>query len=252
MAPIVDNRFMLEEFAICSKKMEQHCRKSNYEFLEAQFQERKNIIKGIPDFWQIAIYNHPVISAISERGQDVILKFLNDLRVEEYSADDMVGFRLCFQFDPNPFFTNEVLTKELLTLASGEKLTTSTEIQWNTMLDGTELQSVLKDSREIRSFLDWFMERDDSFVYIAERIRCDLWVNAFTYYMMSQEGEAVAMESKDFKTDDHLIVTAAMIEQEENRRAPNENKMEKNSSEPRRSQRLKSKPRINWKIWADF
>ncbi|XP_055627967.1 protein SET-like [Toxorhynchites rutilus septentrionalis] len=253
MPPNVDKRFVLEEFAICSRRIEQLYGKSNGQFLEAQFRERNNIIKSIPNFWQTVISNHPLISAISDAGEDVHLQFMNDLGVDEFSVGGVAGYRLHFHFDLNPFFADEVLTKEFITLTNGDNLTTSTDTQWNPMLEGTELQPSRKRFREIRTFLDWFMENDDSFIDIAKRIRSDLWVNAFTYYMISQNNGAVTVESNgDERGPDPQVVTMEPTKHEESRSIPEKEIVEKTSTRVRRSTRLQSKPRINWRIRASI
>jgi len=64
--------------------------------------------KGIPNFWLTALENlHPISETITDRDSEV-LAFLKDVRLEYLSKP---GFKLIFEFNENPFFTNKSLSK---------------------------------------------------------------------------------------------------------------------------------------------
>ncbi|CAN3360900.1 nucleosome assembly protein 1 [Diutina catenulata] len=64
--------------------------------------------KGIPGFWLTALENLTTVAeTITDRDSEV-LAHTKDIRMEYL---DTPGFKLIFEFNPNPFFTNEVLTK---------------------------------------------------------------------------------------------------------------------------------------------
>ncbi|KAG0267123.1 hypothetical protein DFQ27_009143 [Actinomortierella ambigua] len=63
---------------------------------------------GIPEFWLTALKSHPqFVDIITEKDEEA-LKSLVDIRLSYF---DQPGFRLEFEFTPNDFFTNTVLTK---------------------------------------------------------------------------------------------------------------------------------------------
>ncbi|KAF9166698.1 hypothetical protein DFQ26_007155 [Actinomortierella ambigua] len=63
---------------------------------------------GIPEFWLTALKSHPqFVDIITEKDEEA-LKSLVDIRLSYF---DQPGFRLEFEFSPNDFFTNTVLTK---------------------------------------------------------------------------------------------------------------------------------------------
>lgn len=65
-------------------------------------------VRGIPGFWLTALENLPTVSeTITERDSE-ILQELKDIRMEYL---DTPGFELIFEFNPNNFFSNQVLTK---------------------------------------------------------------------------------------------------------------------------------------------
>lgn len=79
---------------------------SNYDIADSEEQDQ-----GIPDFWLTAMANHDMIGEyVTERDADV-LSNLRDVRVVSLTGDDAGSFRLEFQFEKNPFFTNEMLEK---------------------------------------------------------------------------------------------------------------------------------------------
>ena len=65
-------------------------------------------ISGIPEFWLSAMKNQVSIAELITDRDEVALKHLTDIRMEYL---DKPGFRLIFEFAPNEFFTNKIITK---------------------------------------------------------------------------------------------------------------------------------------------
>ena len=63
--------------------------------------------------------NHPHISDILEEEEEECLHYLTKIDVEEFD-DIKSGYRINFYFDSNPYFENDVLTKEFHLGSSGE------------------------------------------------------------------------------------------------------------------------------------
>jgi nucleosome assembly protein 1-like 1 len=66
--------------------------------------------KGIPNFWVTAFQNHPAIGATFTDEDIEALSSLIDIRVSYFA--DKPGFKLDFEFGPNEYFVNTVLSKE--------------------------------------------------------------------------------------------------------------------------------------------
>ncbi|KAJ3343651.1 hypothetical protein HDU93_007532 [Gonapodya sp. JEL0774] len=66
-------------------------------------------VRGIPEFWLTALKNMPQINDMITERDEAALKSLIDIRVSY--LDNNPGFKLEFQFEPNEFFSEEVLTK---------------------------------------------------------------------------------------------------------------------------------------------
>ncbi|KAI8346097.1 hypothetical protein B0O80DRAFT_470108 [Mortierella sp. GBAus27b] len=65
-------------------------------------------IEGIPEFWLTALKSHPqFVDIITEKDEEA-LKHLVDIRLSYFEKP---GFRLDFEFSPNEFFGNTILTK---------------------------------------------------------------------------------------------------------------------------------------------
>ncbi|CAG8577570.1 6360_t:CDS:2 [Paraglomus brasilianum] len=65
-------------------------------------------VKGIPEFWLTALKNLYTISETITDRDEACLKHLIDIRMAYLEKP---GFRLDFEFEENPFFTNRILTK---------------------------------------------------------------------------------------------------------------------------------------------
>ncbi|KAF9273266.1 hypothetical protein BGZ68_001670 [Mortierella alpina] len=64
--------------------------------------------EGIPEFWLTVLKNHPQIDDLVTEKDAEALKHLVDIRMSYF---DKPGFRLDFEFSPNDFFSNTILTK---------------------------------------------------------------------------------------------------------------------------------------------
>ncbi|KAI4575124.1 hypothetical protein MJG53_003055 [Ovis ammon polii x Ovis aries] len=73
--------------------------------------EEKEDPKGIPEFWLTLFKNVDVLSDMVQEHDEPILKHLKDTKVKFSDAGQPMSFVLEFHFEPNEYFTNEVLTK---------------------------------------------------------------------------------------------------------------------------------------------
>lgn len=63
--------------------------------------------------------NNKKIADILDEDEEDALRYLNKLEVEEFE-DIKSGYRINLHFDENPYFENEVLTKEFHLGSTGE------------------------------------------------------------------------------------------------------------------------------------
>ncbi|KAI4165811.1 MAG: hypothetical protein LQ342_000754 [Letrouitia transgressa] len=63
---------------------------------------------GIPEFWLSAMKNQVSLAELITDRDEAALKLLTDVRMEYLEKP---GFRLIFEFAPNEFFTNKIVTK---------------------------------------------------------------------------------------------------------------------------------------------
>lgn len=71
--------------------------------------KEKNFDNGIEDFWLNVMVNSSLLNEYINDYDKPILKHLKDIQLVMF--DDPMSFQLKFVFEPNEFFTNEVLTK---------------------------------------------------------------------------------------------------------------------------------------------
>jgi len=75
-------------------------------------QKRREVLKGIPKFWPIALLSHPTVSMHAVHHQDqVALSYLEDVWLTR-DLKEKRCFTLEFYFKENPFFSDTVLKKE--------------------------------------------------------------------------------------------------------------------------------------------
>ncbi|XP_034349033.1 testis-specific Y-encoded protein 1-like [Arvicanthis niloticus] len=143
------------------------------------FQRRKTIIQGIPGFWAKAIMNHPQMSSIISSQDEDLLGYMLSLEVEYNPGLRM--YRMMFSFSENPYFRNDIVTKDYELSIIGYKESDSSTIEWigqaehgyaNCMQDTTRL-----------TFFNWFCaHKFPGSNRIAEIIMDDLWPNPLYYY----------------------------------------------------------------------
>ncbi|DAZ94263.1 TPA: hypothetical protein N0F65_011895 [Lagenidium giganteum] len=91
-------------------------------------------VKGIPGFWLRALMNHSLLEELIHERDLPAFEYLVDIRSSSHEDDN--GFKLEFEFAPNPFFENTVLTKEYDVAEASDagdavlRNITGTEIQW--------------------------------------------------------------------------------------------------------------------------
>ncbi|XP_015123834.1 protein SET isoform X3 [Diachasma alloeum] len=220
----------LEEIDGCQNQIDGLNEKASDEILEVEkkynklrkpyFQKRNDIIKRIPNFWLTAFVNNKKIAEILEEDEEDALRYLNKLEVEEFE-DIKSGYRINFYFDENPYFENEVLTKEFHLGSSGDPASQSTPIRWK---DGADLTKRAKGKAQLkgrkrplghRSFFDWFTDHGDpSSDDIAELIKDDMWPNPLQYYLapdmdvengIEGDGEEVDGDSEEEEEDEEDV-----------------------------------------------
>ncbi|XP_031120240.1 nucleosome assembly protein 1;1-like [Ipomoea triloba] len=99
--------------------------------------------KGIPHFWLTAMKNNETLCKEITEHDEGALHYLKDIKWSRLDGEK--GFKLEFFFDPNPYFSNNVLTKTYRMISEEEHIlekAIGTEIQW---LPGKNLtQKILK------------------------------------------------------------------------------------------------------------
>lgn len=110
----------LEELRALENKYE-----SQYQPL---YQQRAEHIKHVPEFWLKVLKDNPMTSTFVYEQDEPLLKHLIDVRAIEDPVKE--NFKLEFEFTPNEFMENTVLSKELIVDDGDIEKTIGTEIQW--------------------------------------------------------------------------------------------------------------------------
>ncbi|KAK7791843.1 hypothetical protein R5R35_011047 [Gryllus longicercus] len=187
------------------------------------FDKRNDVIKKIPNFWATAFVNHPQMSTILGEDEEDCLHYLSKLEVEDFE-DIKSGYRITLYFDENPYFENDVVTKEFHLGVSSDPFALSTPIRWK---EGNDVAKKFRNKNagkgrkrmiEQKSFFIWLASNCDPYTdCIAEVIKDDLWVNPLQYYLVPDE-IGKESEGEDVTTDEevyHSLLAKDEVEEEE-------------------------------------
>ncbi|CAH1786155.1 unnamed protein product [Owenia fusiformis] len=177
---------------------------------QPHFGKRSDLIAKIPNFWVTAFVNHPQVSALLNEEDEEALQFLQKVEVQEFE-DIKSGYTINFTFDKiNPYFDNEVISKEFHLNDTGEPSSKSTPINWKSGKDLTQKTATPSKGKkrthdEQESFFCWFTDHGDAGAdELGEVIKDDIWPNPLQYYLASEIDEEVG-DGEDDDLDDEDI-----------------------------------------------
>ncbi|KAL2760875.1 hypothetical protein ACRALDRAFT_1078581 [Sodiomyces alcalophilus JCM 7366] len=127
--------------------------------------------RGIPFFWLRAMKNNPAIASWICESDEPALSYLRDVRTEFVDKEGITGFRIVFDFDKNPYFSNATLTKEFIYERDnpqddiyGELLYAKAPgcaINWHPGHDLTEITITASEQVDGQSFFEFFQSSPD-------------------------------------------------------------------------------------------
>eukprot|EP01056_Protomagalhaensia_sp_Gyna25_P005742 Protomagalhaensia_sp_Gyna_25__5741@NODE_829_length_2540_cov_324_240704_g653_i0_p1_GENE_NODE_829_length_2540_cov_324_240704_g653_i0NODE_829_length_2540_cov_324_240704_g653_i0_p1_ORF_typecomplete_len364_score65_04NAP/PF00956_18/7_6e48_NODE_829_length_2540_cov_324_240704_g653_i014082499 len=112
---------------------------------------------SVPDFWLVAMNNHPVVAATIGTHDEPILKHIEDIIYDWENGQEQLGFSITFKFADNPFFSNKELVKKFgleqdpETFESILTKSIGTKIDWKPGKDVT-VKTVTKQQRNKREY----------------------------------------------------------------------------------------------------
>jgi len=171
------------------------------------YANRSRLIKTIPNFWATVFINHPQVSAILGEEDEDALQYLTAIAVEEFD-DIKSGYKVKFQFKPNPYFANEELVKEFHLhddeIPSGP---TATQVNWHpgkslAAKNGAQPGGKRKNEEAQASFFTWFSETPEAGMdEIGEAIKDEIWPNPLQFYLGNMDDEE-NLDDDDLDDDD--------------------------------------------------
>ncbi|KAM5280081.1 LOW QUALITY PROTEIN: testis-specific Y-encoded-like protein 5 [Ctenodactylus gundi] len=165
------------------------------------FQKRSESMAKIPNLWVTTFVNPQGSARLGEEGGEA-LRYLTKVEVTELE-DIKSGYRIDSYFDENPYFENNVLSKEFRLDESGDLSSRSTEIRRKSGKDLTKRsgQTQNKAGRRRRhgepeSFFTWFTDHSDAGAdELGEVIKDDIWPTPLQCYLVpdmdDEEGEGL-------------------------------------------------------------
>jgi len=168
-------------------------------------EERNSFARKIPHFWSIAFKNHPILGTILEDADMDVFEYLSEIVVERDSTSSgegspmLINRRIIFHFNPNPYFSNSSLIKEIKESPVDSSSTvinfpidwkSGTDLSNSMLLSNTidEQGGAKKRKKEVEgnrpfvplsTFFAWFSDEDRE---VADIIANDLYPSAVKYY----------------------------------------------------------------------
>jgi hypothetical protein len=176
------------------------------------YKKRCEHIAKIPKFWMTTLLNHPQISSIISEEDEEILKHLTEVEIVEME-DAKSGFKINFHFEPNPFFENSILTREIF-MSDNPIKPSVCEIKWKEGQNPAEKKRVTsgrKRSGLTDSFFYWFTnsgegDEGEGMVIdeIGELIKEEIYANPLQY-LVEQEGDDDEADEDDGSMGDEEL-----------------------------------------------
>ena len=168
---------------------------------QPHYKNRSDLIAKIPSFWVTVFLNHPQLSTLLDEDDEEALQHLKKVEVQEFE-DIKSGYKINFYFDSskNPFFENDVLSKEFHLNDNGEPTCKSTQIKWKPGKNLTEESKSdsandakggrKRGHKEASLFFSWFNDHTDaSGDDFGEVIKDDIWPNPLQYFLAQGDDE---------------------------------------------------------------
>jgi len=180
------------------------------------FKNRSELITKIPNFWLTVFVNHPQLSTLLDEEDEEALQYLKKVDVQEFE-DIKSGYKINFHFDSakNPFFENEIISKEFHLNENGEPSCKSTQIKWkpgknlteeskSDASNGGDAKGARKRShKEASLFFSWFNDHTDAAGDdFGEVIKDDIWPNPLQYFLAQGDDDDEENEGEDDDDDD--------------------------------------------------
>ena len=134
-------------------------------------------VKGIPNFWLDTLTRSQLSSLVFEDDRDA-LKFLVDIKSERLIDEESPKLIVTFEFSPNSFFNNTVLTKTVIFNPTGDAVNgvIGSEIEWKAgqnLCYATEVKKLRSRSKpNVTSSVEEKVYKASFFHFFAEISSC--------------------------------------------------------------------------------
>jgi template-activating factor I len=181
---------------------------------QPHYKNRSELISKIPNFWVTVFVNHPQLSALLDENDEEALQYLKKVEVQEFE-DIKSGYKINFYFDStNPFFENEILSKEFHLNENGEPMCKSTPIKWRPgknlceekfdSNNGQDAKGARKRGAQKESslFFSWLSDHSEvAGEDFGEVIKDDIWPNPLQYFLAQGDEDEDENEAGDDEDD---------------------------------------------------
>lgn len=142
---------------------------------EPLYAKRNAILRQIPQFWLHSLKNHNQL-CIENEDDDEALEALQNIRIERI-ANDVRGYKIIFEFEENPFFSNTEIVKEIRTCIVNDSMETVMHpIKWQKDLTNPNFSRSSSTTGDVNSskrplatdsFFKWFSQSDEESIELA-------------------------------------------------------------------------------------
>ncbi|KAH9295786.1 hypothetical protein KI387_039374, partial [Taxus chinensis] len=154
--------------------------------------------------------SHPHLRDLLTVEDQKAFKYLQSLNVEDL-GDIKSGYKITFEFGPNPYFEDSKLCKIFKYVDDASTTESGNSPHWKEGMDLTKPKKTetkeKKRPRKSDSFFNWFSEHVEEELIvgmmqdeIADIIKDDLWVNPLRYF--NNENESGSDDDEDDDDDE--------------------------------------------------
>jgi len=157
---------------------------------------------GVTNFWLNTFKSCAAVAELIKSQDEVVLKYLVDVRYSWLDDVEQSGFKLIFEFAKNPYFEPEILEKTFILRdePDGEKVLSKTEgtvIQWK---EGKDLTKKIVTRKQKN-------KRTKQIRTITETVVNDSFFSFFRSQEIPSDEEFASMEDDDINDLERLVET---------------------------------------------
>eukprot|EP00798_Chlamydomonas_sp_ICE-L_P011614 gene11614-34322_t len=168
------------------------------------YENRSAIIQSVPGFWLTTMLNHPILRDMATDDDVAVMSYCSEVDVGDFE-DIKSGFKICFKFKGNPYFSNSTLTRSFCYAEDG-----SLDIKGDAPADAFPQTGTKRAHEPDYRLLSWFVAEEtlESGLHdeLADIIKEDIWPNPIKYFEGAEMGGVEEYDLAEGEMDEDEMV----------------------------------------------